>query len=71
MGYSDVDWAGDPDVRHSTTGNLFLLTDRLISWLSKKQSIVALSTLEVEYVAVSTATQKAVWLRRLLLIYKH
>ena len=38
-----------------------------ITWLSKKQGIVALSTTEAEYVALSTATQEAVWLRRLLM----
>lgn len=37
-----------------------------ISWLSKKQPIVALSTSEAEYVALSSATQEAVWLKRLL-----
>ena len=37
-----------------------------ISWLSKKQATVALSTSEAEYVSVSAATQEAVWLRRLL-----
>ena len=72
MGYSDADWAGDPDNRHSTTGNLFLMTEGPISWLSKKQSIIALSTSEAEYVAVSTTALEAVWLRRhYLLIYKH
>ena len=65
MGYSDADWAGDPDDRHSMTGNPFLMTQGPISWLSKKQSIVALSTSEAEYVAISTAAQEAVWLRRL------
>ena len=39
-----------------------------ISWLSKKQAIVALSTSEAEYVALSFATQEAVWLRKLLSI---
>ena len=66
IGYSDADWAGDPEDRHSTTGNLFLMTGGPVSWISKKQAIVALSTSEAEYVAVSTATQEAVWLRRLL-----
>ena len=37
-----------------------------MSWLSKKQATVALSTTEAEYVALSTATQEAIWLRRLL-----
>jgi len=66
-GYSDADWAGDCDDRHSTTGNLFMMAGGPVSWLSKKQAIVALSTSEAEYVAVSAATQEAVWLRRLLL----
>ena len=70
IGYSDADWAGDCDDRHSTTGNLFLMAGGPVSWLSKKQAIVALSTSEAEYVAVSTATQEAVWLRRLLLDLK-
>lgn len=64
--YSDADWAGDHDDRHSTTGNLSLLAGASVSWISKKQSVVALSTAEAEYVAVSSATQEIVWLRRLL-----
>ena len=66
IGYSDADWAGDQDDRHSTTGNLFLMSGGTISWLSKKQPGVTLSTAEAEYVALSTATQEAVWLRRML-----
>ena len=63
IGFSDADWAGD---RHSTTGNLFVISGGAISWLSRKQSVVALSTTETEYVALCGATQEAVWLRRLL-----
>ena len=66
IGYSDADWAGDMDDRHSTSGNVFLLAKGAVSWLSKKQATVALSTTEAEYVALSTATQEAIWLRRLL-----
>lgn len=66
IGFSDADWAGDSDDRHSTSGNLFLMTGGAISWLSKIQAIVALSTSEAEYVALSLATQEAVWLRSLL-----
>ena len=65
-GYSDADWAGDLDDRHSTSGNLFTLAGGSISWYSKKQPTVALSTAEAEYVSLSAATQEAVWLRRLL-----
>jgi len=66
VGYSDLDWAGDVDDHHSTTGILFLMAGGPVSWLSKKQQIVALSTSEAEYVALSMATQEAVWLRHFL-----
>ena len=66
IGYSDADWAGDQDDHHSTTGNILLMANGPISWLSKKQPIVALSTSEAEYVALSSITQEAVWLKRLL-----
>ena len=67
IGFSDADWARDIDSRHSTTGNLFVMSGAAISWLSRKQPVVALSTTEAEYIALCTATQEAVWLRRLLL----
>ena len=66
VGYSDADFAGDEDDRHSTTGNVFLLAGSAVSWLSRKQRIVALSTAEAEYVALSSATQEIVSLRKLL-----
>ena len=60
IGYADADWAGDLDDRRSTSGNLFLLAKGTVSWLSKKQATVALSTTEAEYVALSVATQEAI-----------
>ena len=66
IGYSDADYVGDLDDRHSTSGNLLLMCGGAVNWLSKKQPIVTLSTAEAEYVALSTATQEAVWLRKLL-----
>ena len=66
VGFSDADWAGDLIDRHSTTGNLFMMSGAAIDWISKKQPVVALSTTEAEYVALSAATQEAVWLSRLL-----
>lgn len=65
-GYSDADWAREMDNRRSTTGNVFIMSGGPISWLSQRQSIVALSTAEAEYVALSSACQEAVWLQRLL-----
>ena len=64
-GYSDSDWAGDLDDRKSTSGYLFRLSGAPISWRSRKQTSVALSTAEAEYVSLSSATQEVMWLRRL------
>lgn len=47
-----------------------MLSDGAISWLSKRQSVVALSTSEAEYVALNTAAQEAAWLRKLSLELK-
>ena len=66
LGYSDSDWAGCVDSRKSTSGQIFLLGGCAISWRSKKQSIVALSSTEAEYVALCEAAQETIWLRNLL-----
>ena len=66
VGYSDADWANDMENRHSTTGNVFIMAGGPISWLSQKQSTVALSTAEAEYIALSSAAQEVVWLKQLL-----
>ena len=65
-GYSDADWAGDRKDRKSTSGYIFMLSGSPISWRSKKQTCVALSTAEAEYVALSAAAQEAIWLQNLL-----
>jgi hypothetical protein len=66
LGYSDADWAGDTNKRKSTSGFVFLLGGGAVSWGSKKQACVALSTTEAEYVALSQATREAIWLQELL-----
>jgi len=66
IGFSDADWAGDQDDRRSTTGKILFLSGGAVSWFSKKQATVALSTAEAEYVAVSQAAQEGTWLKRLL-----
>ena len=66
MGYCDADWAGDVDDRKSTSGYLFHLAGAPVSWRSKKQTCVALSTAEAEYVALASAAQEAAWFRDLL-----
>ncbi len=65
-GYSDSDWAGDLDDRKSTSGYMFLLSGAPVSWRSKKQTTVALSTAEAEYIALCYASQEATWLRQLI-----
>ena len=66
IGYSDADWAGDINNRKSTSGYLFKIGSNTVSWRSKKQSCVALSTAEAEYMALSSAAQEAVWLQELI-----
>ncbi len=64
-GYSDADWASDVDKRRSCTGYLFKLSNGAITWSSKRQQTVALSSTEAEYMAMSSATQEALWLKQL------
>eukprot|EP00253_Pinus_taeda_P016143 PITA_16143 len=59
------DWAGDLDQRRSTSGYVFNLFGSAVSWMSKKQSVVALSTIEAEYMAATHASKEVVWLQRL------
>ena len=65
VGYSDSDWGGNLDNRRSTTGYLFKIFGGTISWRVQLQPTVALSTVEAEYMAMSSACQEAVWLKRL------
>ena len=65
MGYSDAHWSGDIDNRKSTSGYLFQIGGTAVSWRSKKQVCVALSTAEAEYMALASAVQEAVWMRQL------
>ena len=66
VGYCDADWASDLDSRHSVSGSVFIMTGGAVSWMSHKQATVALSTTEAEYVALGSATQEVIWLRKLL-----
>ena len=63
IGYSDTDWAGDLHDRKSTSGYVFQISGGAITWSSKKQTCVALSTAEAKYVALASAAQEAVWIR--------
>lgn len=65
VGYSDSDWGGDSS-RRSTSGFVFNVGSGAITWQSKRQRVVALSTCEAELVAMTQATKEAIWLRALL-----
>jgi hypothetical protein len=64
--YSDADWAGDPDDRHSTSGLLIYLGSNPITWSAKKQPTVSRSSTESEYRALATASAEVCWIRTLL-----
>jgi len=65
-GWSDSDYAGDLDDRKITSGYVYKLGSGAISWSSKKQAIVTLSTTEAEFVAASSCACQGVWLRKIL-----
>ena len=64
--YSDADHGGNKDNGKSTTGYLVKMGTGAISWSSKLQSIVTLSTTEAEYVAAVSAAQELLWMRNLM-----
>ena len=66
VGFVDADWASDKNDRKSYTGFVFKLSEGSISWKCKKQSTVALSSTEAEYMALSEAAKEAIYLRNLL-----
>ena len=66
ISYSDVDWAGCVDDRRSTSGTTFFLGDCLVSWSSKKQSSVSLSTAEAEYIAATACCTQILWMKKTL-----
>ncbi|GLT82258.1 hypothetical protein SLE2022_006580 [Rubroshorea leprosula] len=70
VGFVDADFAGDRDKRRSTSGNVFIMAGGAVSWKSKLQPVVALSTTEAEYISISHACKEAIWLERLLAEFK-
>ena len=66
QGYTDSHWAWSVVDQKNTFGCCFSLGSGMISWLSRKKTSVALSTLEAKYIAASVASREAVWLRKLL-----
>ena len=66
VAYTDVDWAGSIDDRKSTSGEALYLGDCLVSWSSKKQPSVSLSTTKSEYITTTTCCTQVIWMRQTL-----
>ncbi|XP_020243713.1 uncharacterized protein LOC109821972 [Asparagus officinalis] len=66
VAFTDSDYAGDLDDRKSTSGYFFLIGGSAVSWASKKQPIVTLSTTETEYVVATGCAQQVIWLKQVL-----
>ena len=66
QGFVDADHSGDRDSGRSTTGYVFTVGNTAVSWVSQLQKIVALSTTEAEYVAITEASKEMIWLQRLM-----
>ena len=64
--FSDSDWAGDKTTRKSTGGYVFKIAGSPISWSSKRQKTIALSSCEAEYMALTQAAKEAIWIKRLM-----
>ena len=63
IAYSDPDWAEDRDDRHSTSGFIFMMANCVVSWASRRQPTVSLSSTEAEYKAASDTCRQLAWLR--------
>jgi hypothetical protein len=66
IAYSDSDYGGDVDDRKSTSGYVFMLGSGAVSWSSRKQPIVTLSTTEAEFIAAAHCVCQGIWLKRIL-----
>ena len=66
FGFTDNDYARDQDDRRSTSGYVFMLGTGAVSWSSKKQQIVSLSTIEAKFITAIVCACQAIWLRRIL-----
>ncbi|KAL7147831.1 hypothetical protein ABFS83_06G135100, partial [Erythranthe nasuta] len=65
-GYSDANWISDTNDSKSTSGYVFMIGEGTISWKSSKQTCIARSTMESEFVALDKAGEEAEWLRNFL-----
>lgn len=65
--YCDSDWAGDPETRRSTTGFLVMFGGSPVSWTTRQQKTIALSTTEAEYMSGVEVVKEVKWLKQLLM----
>ena len=66
IAYTDTDWAGDRDDRRSTSGYFTLIGGNLVTWKSKKQKVVALSSAEAKFRGITKGITEVMWLKKLL-----
>jgi len=64
--YCDADWGGDLEDRRSTIGFVFMMGGGAISWSSKQQPTIVLSTVEAEYMASTQATKETIWMTKFM-----
>lgn len=64
--YTDADWAGDKGDRRSTSGYFSLVGDNLVTWKSKKQKVVSLSSAEAEFRGIAKGIAEVLWIKKLL-----
>jgi hypothetical protein len=69
--YTDNDYTGDLKDRKSTSGYVFKMSSGVVSWSSKKQPVVTLSTTKAEFIAAASCACQAIWLRRILEKLRH
>ena len=66
LAYTDADWAGNRDDRKSTSRYFTLIGGNLVTWKSKKQKVVALSSSEAEFWGIAKGVTEVIWLKKLL-----
>jgi hypothetical protein len=66
QGYTDADWAGSKDNRRSTSGYFTMVGGNLVTWRSKKQKVVSLSSAEAEFRGIARGVVEILWIKKLL-----
>jgi hypothetical protein len=66
QGYTGADYAGDEDSRKSTSGYMMTYAGGVVSWQSKLQNCISLSTTDAEYIAAVDACKEVLWMKKLL-----